>query len=100
MPTNLLPCCAHEFPLRVNTQVPPIKSLSACAPMIAVLPLALKDTEEPKAALPTRPVPINLLPCCVQLFPFRVNTHDAPLPLLSFAPPTIAVLPSALIATE
>src|SRR6266581_3346961 len=46
------------------------------------------------------PPSISLLPCCVQTPPLRVNTHAAPVLLLSAHPPTMAVLPSADSATD
>src|SRR5258708_24049327 len=49
---------------------------------------------------PPAPLPPSLLPCCVQTPPLRVNTHAAPVILLSLGPPTIAVLPSADRATD
>ena len=42
----------------------------------------------------------DLLPCWVQTAPLRVNTHAAPVILLSASPPTMAVLLSADSATD
>ena len=67
---------------------------------MAVLPSAEIATEHPWRAGPTAPLPASLLPCCDQTPPLRVNTHTAPAARLSVCPPTIAVLPSAEIATE
>src|SRR6266581_572877 len=46
------------------------------------------------------PPSISLLPCCVQTPLLRVNTHAAPVLLLSAHPPTMAVLPSPESATD
>jgi hypothetical protein len=51
-------------------------------------------------ACPTAPEPTSFVDCWVQTPPFRVQTHAAPPPLLSLGPPTMAVLPSAEMATE
>ena len=67
---------------------------------MAVLPSADSATDMPWRALPTAPVPTSFLPCCVQTPPLRVNTHAAPVLLLSDHPPTMAVLPSADSATD
>src|SRR6267378_2650827 len=101
VPTSLLPCCVHTPPLRVNTHDAPARLLSPNPPTIAVLPSAERETETPCCiTFPTAPVPTSLLPCCVHTPPPRVYTHAAPASLLSSAPPTIAVLPSAEIETE
>jgi hypothetical protein len=64
--------------------------------MIAVLPSAERDTEEPwYTEYPTAPDPTSLFPCLVQTPPFLVQTHAAPAVSLSVYPPTMAVLPSA-----
>src|SRR3981081_2088596 len=67
---------------------------------MAVLPSADSETELPCWAAPTAPAPTSLLPCWVQTPPLRVNTHAAPVLLLSDHPPTMAVLPSADSATD
>src|SRR5262249_17415572 len=54
----------------------------------------------PWRALPIASLPTSFLPCCVQIPPLRVNTHAAPVLLLSDQPPTMAVLPSADSATD
>ena len=73
-------------------------------PTMAVLPSADSATDMPwpsgNGASPAPPVPTSLLPCCVQTSPLRVNTHAAPVVLLSLGPPTMAVLPSADSATD
>src|SRR5215475_11244002 len=103
-------CCVQTPPLRVNTHAAPVAPrpkgadrshrLSPGPPKIAVLPSADNATEMPWLALPPASVPTSFLPCCVQTPPFRVNTHAAPVLLLSDHPPTIAVLPSADSATD
>src|SRR6266700_2437885 len=100
-------CCVQTPPLRVNTHAAPVaprpkgadRSLSPGPPKIAVLPSADNATDMPWRALPTASVPTSFLPCCVQTPPLRVNTHAAPVLLLSDHPPTMAVLPSAESAT-
>src|SRR5262245_20068100 len=74
---------------------------------MAVLPSAESATDVPWRALL---VLTSFSPSCVQLPPFRVNTHAAPAApspkgtdgshILSLGPPTIAVLPSAERATD
>src|SRR5258708_3203100 len=108
--TSLLPCCIQTPPLRVNTHAAPAAprpkgtdrshGLSAGPPTMAVLPSADNATDMPWRALPTASVPTSFLPCCVQTPPLRVNTHAAPVLLLSDHPPTMAVLPSADSATD
>src|SRR6266496_4067930 len=63
---------------------------------MAMLPSADSATDVPRR--PTAPVLTSLF-CCVQTPPLRVNTHAAPVLLLSDHPPTMAVLPSAESAT-
>src|ERR1043165_3349675 len=75
---NLLPCCVHTPPLRVNTHAAPIPPSSLFAPTMAVLPSADNATEDPCAASPAAPVPTNLFPCCDHTPPLRVNTQAAP----------------------
>src|SRR5271165_3409232 len=102
VPTSFSPCCIQTPPLRVNTH-----TASAChPPTMAVFPSADSATDIPwpsgNGGSPARytPVPTSLLPCCVQTPPLRVNTHAAPVVLLSLGPPTTAVLPSADRATD
>src|SRR6516165_8493231 len=84
---------------RTNTQAAPTPRLSEFPPTIAVL--SDSATEAPCwAPPPAAPVPTSLLPCWVHTPPLRVNTHAAPVALLSVCPPTIAVLPSADSAAE
>src|SRR6516225_8761233 len=101
LPTSLAPCWVHTPPLRVNTQTAPTEVLSPGPPTMAVLPSADSATEKPCWANgPTAPVPTSLLPCWLHIPPLRVNTQAAPPRVLSFGPPTMAVLPSADRATE
>src|SRR5262245_23884806 len=102
-PTNLF-CCVQTPALRVNTHAAPAAPrpngtcrshrLSPGPPTMAVSPSADNATDMPWRALPTPSVPTSFLPCCVQMPPLRVNTHAAPVLLLSDHPPTMAVLPS------
>src|SRR5215470_4196322 len=99
-------CRVQTSPLRVNTHAAPaaprpngtdrFPGLSPGPPTMAVFPSADNATDMPWRALPTAPVPMSFLPCCVQTLPLRVNTH-APSVL---HPPTMAVLPSAETATD
>src|SRR5262245_35333730 len=108
--TSLLPCCVQTPPLRVNTHAAPgaprpkgrdrSHGLSPGPPTMAVLPSADNATDMPWRALPTASAATSFLPCCVQIPPRRVNTHAAPVLLLSDQPPTRAVLPSAESATD
>src|SRR5262245_56502265 len=103
-------CCVQTPPLRVNTHAAPAAprptgtdrshGLSPGPPTKAVFPSADKATDMPWRALPTASLPTSFLPCCVQTPPLRVNTHAAPVLLLSDQPPTMAVLPSADSATD
>src|SRR5436309_2321447 len=100
--TSLSPCCVQTPLLRVNTHA----ASAPHPPTMAVLPSPDRATAIPcpegNGDSPARgtPVPTSLLPCCVQIPPLRVNTHAAPVVLLSLGPPTIAVLPSADMATD
>src|SRR6266571_368176 len=101
VPTSFWPCCVHVPLLRVKTHAAPVPvalvgsmMLSDGPPTMAVLPSADSATAVPCAAGPTGLDPTSL-PCCVQLPLLRVNTHAAPMLLLSADPPTMAVLPSA-----
>src|SRR5262245_7353036 len=103
-------CCVQTPPLRVNTHAAPVAPrpkgacrshrLSPGPPTIAVFPSEDNATDVPWRALPTASLPTSFLPCCVQTPPLRVNTHAAPVLLLSDHPPTMAVLPSAESATD
>src|SRR2546423_550024 len=103
-------CCVQILSLRVNTHAAPVAPrpkganrshrLSPGPPKIAVLPSGDNATDVPWQALPTASVPTSFLPCCVQIPPLRVNTHAAPVLLLSDHPPTLAVFPSAERATD
>src|SRR6266540_2620790 len=100
VPTSFLPCCVQAPPLlRVNTHAASAPQL----PTMAVLPSAESATDIPwpggNGGSPA-PLPTSLLPCCIQTSPLRVNTHVAPIVLLSLGPPTMAVLPSAERATD
>jgi hypothetical protein len=96
-PTSLIHFCCQISPDRVNVQAAPSPILSALPPMMAVLPSAVNEILFPILALLLALVPTNLLPCCVQVSLFLVNTQAAPLLLSSSFPPMMAVLPSALI---
>src|SRR5262249_13743875 len=87
-------------PLRVKIQLAPAFELSLMPPMIAVLPSADIPTDQPCDAPPTASVATSFDPCWLQTPPLRVYIQAAPTPLLSFGPPTMAVLPSADSATE
>src|SRR5450759_4654776 len=92
VPTSFGPCCTQTPPLRVKTQTAPATLLSKGPPSIAVLPSEDMATELPCQAFPTAPVPTSFEPCCVQTPPLRVNIQTAPALLLSYLPPSIAVL--------
>jgi hypothetical protein len=83
----------------VATPAPPVPH----PPTMAVLPSAETATDIPwlggNGGSPA-PLPMSLLPCCVQASPLRVNTHAAPVVRLSLGPATMAVLPSAETATD
>src|SRR5262245_31978347 len=99
VPTSFLPCWLQALPLRVNTHAPS----ASHPPMMAVLPSAESATDIPwpgRNGGSPAPLPTSLLPCCVQTPPLRVNTHTAPVVLLSLGPPMMAVLPSADTATD
>src|SRR5262249_42003824 len=103
-------CCVQTPTLRVNTHAAPAaprpngtdrsRGFSPAPPAMQVSPPANKATDMPCRALPRASVPPTFLPCCVQIPPLRVNTHAAPVVLLSDHPPTMAVLPSADSATD
>jgi hypothetical protein len=103
VPTSFDPCWLHTPALRVKTHTAPADALSPNPPTMAVLPSPDSATELPWLAplVPlTAPVPTSLIPCWLRTPALRVNTHTAPAPALSPAPPTMAVLPSAESATE
>src|SRR5262245_61616308 len=101
-PTSFPSCVHTPLAFRVKTHT----ASAPHPPTMAVLPSADRATAIPwpdgNGACPNRqaPVPTSLLPCCVQTPSVRVNTHAAPIVLLSLGPPTIAVLPSADRATD
>src|SRR5438876_43752 len=64
-PTNLVPCWVQIPPLLVQTHAAPSKLLSACPPMMAVLPSAERAADWPCEDCPPPPVPTNFGPCCV-----------------------------------
>src|SRR5262245_836915 len=100
VPTSLR-SCVHPKPLSINTHAAPTKLLSAGPPTIAALPAPDSATDWPwSALLPITGAPTSFSPCCVHTPPLRVNTHAAPVKVLSNGPPTRAVLPSADNATE
>ncbi len=77
VPMSFLPCCVQTLPLRVNTHAASVPH----PPTMAVLPSADSATDIPwpsgNGGSPA-PLPMSLLPCCVQASPLRVNTHAAP----------------------
>src|SRR5262249_47324129 len=82
-----------------NTHVAPTPLLSLNPPTTAVLQDSA--TEPPGGApVPPAPVPTSLFPCWVHAPPLRVNTHAAPIALLSLGPATMAVLPLPDSATR
>src|SRR5579862_1402553 len=100
------PCCCQPLSVSTKTQKAPAELMGICGlavglPSTNVFPSADIAREVPSAT-PVHPgsVPTSLLPCCVQTLSARVNTHTAPLPLLSLDPPSIKVLPSAERVTE
>src|SRR5262245_12492002 len=107
LPTNLLPCWVQTLLLRVNTHAAPAPlpsprmgrdqpvgpGLWHAPPTMAVLPEPDSATEKPCWGFPTAPVPSSLRSCVHPNPPLLMNTHAAPAPLLSFGPPTMAVLP-------
>src|SRR5262249_44039740 len=98
VPPSLPPCCLHIPPLRMKTHTAPAKP-SDGPPTAAVLPSADSATEKPCPAR-APPVPTSLA-CWLQNTPtVRMKTHAAPALLLSFGPPTTAVLPAAESATD
>jgi hypothetical protein len=99
LPVSFPPCCVHVEPLRVKIHAAPVP-LSPLPPTIAVLPSAVSATEVPCAAAPIASLPVSLPPCCVHPESSRVKIHAAPVDALSAAPPTMAVRPSAEIATD
>src|SRR5262249_28188487 len=103
-------CCVQTPALRVNTHAAPAaprpngtdrsRGLSPGPPQLALSPPADTAPHMPCRALPRAPLQTPFLLCCVQIPPLRVNTHAAPVVLLSDHPPTMAVLPSADSATD
>src|SRR5262249_33659976 len=75
-----------------NTHAAPTALLSPAPPIRAVV--EENATLMPKFPLPISPIPVSFGPCCVQVEPERVNTHAAPISLLSPGPPISAVSPS------
>src|SRR5215831_20269861 len=99
VPTSFLPSCVQTRLLRVNTHAASVPH----PPTMAVLPSAESATDIPWPGGnggSLAPLPMSLLPCCVQILPLRVKTHAAPVVLLSLGPPMMAVLPSEERATE
>ena len=113
-PVKLVPVITTETPVpelvgvkeemaggdTTKTQAAPVLELSVFPPASAVVPSELNATQVPCAALPEEPVPTNLFPCWVHVVPLRAKIHDAPVLVLSEDPPMMAVLPSALKATD
>src|ERR1043166_2029175 len=100
VPTSFVPCWLHTPALRVKIHAAPRLLLSPYPPTTAVFPSADSETDTPCSAVPTAPVPNSFAPCWLQTPALRVYTHVAPAPILSLAPPTIAVFPSADSETE
>src|SRR5664280_2873962 len=86
-------------PLATNTHAPPSFEPSPGPPTMAVFPSAEIATEVPCWTALTVPVPTTLVPCWDHTPAVRVYTHAAPAGL-SPGPPTMAMLPSADIATD
>src|SRR5262245_22903871 len=82
------------------THAVPTLLLSAFPPTTAVFPSADIATEAPCCAGSTAPAPTSLVPRWLHTPPLRVHTHAAPAIPLSPYPPTTAVFPSAVTATE
>ena len=99
VPTSFDPCCDHVDPERENTHPAPVLLLSCQPPISAVPPSPDKATLTPCSAAPTAPLPTSLAPCWDHVEPERVNTHAAPVSLLSCQPPISAVSPSPDRAT-
>src|SRR5664280_407145 len=87
-------------PLAAKTHTAPIPPASPSPPTMTVVSSPEIATDFPCRAGPTAPVPTSLLPCCDHTALFRVYTHTAPVLELSRGAPTMAVFPSAEIATE
>src|SRR5216684_2499029 len=98
-PTSFFPCWVQTPPLLVQIHTAPTPLLSRLSPMMAVFPSPERATVICLYEVPTGPEPTSLLPCWVQTPSFLVHTQAAPAPPLSNSPPTIAVLPSAEMAT-
>src|SRR5580765_1605784 len=96
-PTSFAPCCS-QLPRRTNTQTAPAPLLSSGPPTMAVLPSPESATELPCCSMPTG-LPTSFA-CWDHVSPLNANTHVAPRLPLSALPPTMAVFPSADIATE
>src|SRR5580765_1936999 len=98
VPTSFAPCCVHVVPLYVYTHAAPAPPLSSGPPTMAVLPSPESATELPCCSMPTG-LPTSFA-CWDHVSPLNANTHVAPRLPLSALPPTMAVFPSADIATE
>ena len=97
---SFAPCWVHVLPVRVNTHAAPTLLLSLWPPISAVLP-SLEDsaTLKPNSASPLSSLPVSFAPCWVHVFSERVNTHAAPVSLLSPGPPINAYSPPDESAT-
>src|SRR5436190_1555929 len=82
-------------PLLAQTHTAPTALTATERPAERRVGTADKDRDQPWKANPTAPDPTSLGPCWVQTPALRVQTHTAPVLLLSASPPTSAVLPSA-----
>src|SRR5262249_17465366 len=98
-------CCVQTPPLRVNTHAAPAaprpngtdrsQGSPPGPPRKAFFPSAEKPRATPCPPLPPSPPLSRSSTLSAQIPPLRVNTHAAPVLLLSDQPPTMAVLPSA-----
>src|ERR1700740_3514900 len=94
-PVSFEPCWLQVAPERVNTHAAPMPLSSRKPPIRAVLPAEDTVTLNPKLPWPFSSPPVSFVPCWLQTDPERVNTHAAPILLLSLGAPISAVLPSA-----
>src|SRR5689334_308471 len=85
-PVSFGPCWVQVEPERVNTHAAPKPLWSYGPPIKAVSPSEERATLLPKPPSPLSSPPVSFGPCWVQVEPERVNTHAAPMLLLS--PPT------------
>src|SRR2546430_8354620 len=96
VPVSFGPCWAQVEPERVNTHAAPVAPLSPGPPIRPVVPsgppsatFAPNSPADP--SLLTSSPPVSFDPCWLHVSDERVNTHAAPMPLLSPGPPISAV---------